>query len=665
MSVRTLVLAAFLIAGASNAVHAGQSDKPFLSPLFGDNMVLQRGIKAPIWGWTTPGATVTVRIAGRTATAVADASGKWMARIGPLPAGGPYQLLVVGPQHVTLGNVLVGDVWICSGQSNMQQGIGASANPEAEIAAANHPRIRLFTVQMRPAAAPQASVLRDPGQYLGAWYVCSPATVSAGGWGGFSAVAYYFGRSLQGLLGDVPIGLIHTSWGGTVAEAWTSAAGLAPLRDFDKQILQLRAAAERPLAYRDQLEQWYAENDPGSRPGGGWAQGLMDRRAWPTMKVPGAWETAGLPDYDGTVWFMKAVDLPAAAAGKPARLELGPIDDMDTTYVNGKEVGTTFVYNENRSYAIPAGLLKEGANLIKIRVLDTGGAGGLTGSPEQLRLTVEGEAPLALAGEWQYREGVTLAKAKPVPLRMENNPNVPTVLYNGMIAPLVPFGIKGVIWYQGESNAGRAYQYRELLPALIADWRKAWGQGNFAFLIVQLANFLKPDTEPRDDPWPELREAQYLTTKRVPGTGLAVAIDIGEADDIHPKNKQDVGKRLAWAALPVAYGRQVVGSGPVYRSMRIEGSEIRISFDHVAEGLVVRGEKLMGFAIAGSDRKFVWADARVDGRTVVVSSPQVPRPVAVRYAWSNNPVCNLYNTANLPAVPFRTDNWPGVTAGSR
>lgn len=647
-----------LIAGAAAAavvllaglapVSAAPAD-PFVHPLFSDNMVLQRDIECPVWGWTTPGEAVTVSMDGKTAEATADAAGKWMARIGPFAAGGPHSLKVEGQaRQATFQNVLVGDVWICSGQSNMQMAVASSNDAEQETAGANHPRIRLFTVPTVTALEPQATV-------NGTWQVCTPATIP---W--FTAAGYFFGRTLQEAL-DVPIGLINSSWGGTICEAWTSGPALkSDVPEFAPAVAQIEAAAAQAKDaapdYGKAMADWYAANDPGSANGADWADPAFDAGAWMHITLPTKWEEAGLPDVDGIVWFRRAIDLPADWAGKEATLHLGPIDDADTTWVNGTQVGAIDTYNTARDYAVPAGVLEAGENVIAIRVLDTGGAGGVWGTAEDMRLETEGLAPLPLAGDWVYRVGSELGRASQRPQRNDaGNPNVVTVLYNAMIAPLTPFAIKGAIWYQGESNADRAEQYGRLLPAMIRDWRRAFGVGDFPFLIVSLANFMAVDTEPKNDPWPNLREAQWLTTKRVPNAELAIAIDIGDATDIHPRNKQEVGRRLALAALGTTYGQAIEYSGPVYESMKVEGGKARLSFTHTTGGLEAKGGKLEGFAIAGADGTFVWADATIDGDTVLVSSPAVAAPSAVRYAWGNNPVCTLYNGEGLPAVPFRTD----------
>jgi sialate O-acetylesterase len=661
---------ALLTPTPASAADAAPANMPFLSPLFSSNMVLQRDRPLPIWGWTTPGATVKVMISDQAVTAKAGVDGKWMARLKPLKAGGPFTLMVNGPVQATLSNVLVGDVWICSGQSNMEMGIGNVNNAKQEIADADYSQIRLFTVKKSIAMEPRPGLDVDPSQLMGSWSVCNPQTVGNGGWNGFSAVGYFFGRDLHQKL-KVPIGLIHTSWGGTVAEAWTSAEALQTLPDYKPVVTRMLAArsdkSQGEHSMAEKMFAWYMKNDPGTV--AKWDGSAFGDTDWQTMNLPAAWEQAGIPklsDFDGIVWFRREFDLPAGAEGKACKLHLGPIDDMDTTWINGTSVGGLNEYNLDRVYDIPAGVLKPGKNTVAIRVLDTGGAGGVYGKPEQMFVEVPGGENIALPGAWKYKIGVPLAKTTPVPVNVSNNPNVPTVLYNGMIAPLLPYGIKGAIWYQGESNAGKAYQYRSLLPTMIEDWRKRWNEGAFPFYIVQLANFQQSSATPTEDAWAELREAQLMTAQHLPNTGLAVIIDIGEAGDIHPKNKQEVGRRLALAALAKTYGEKIEYSGPEYKSMKVEHNQVRLTFDHVGGGLTTKGdEKLTGFAIAGDDHKFAWADAKIEGNTVVVSSPGVSNPVAVRYAWHINPVCNLYNKAGLPASPFRTDSWPGITVNNK
>ncbi len=635
-----------------------------LPAIIGDNMVLQQGKEVSIWGWADPGERVRLRLSWHDAEqrTDADGNGRWSFAIAAPPAGGPYEMTLSGKNTVGIRNVASGEVWVCSGQSNMEWPLHSAANGTQEVAAADYPNIRLFTVQKKIADTPQDDC-------TGQWSPCSPQTVP-----GFSAVGYFFGRHLHREL-NVPIGLINTSWGGTVAEAWTSADALETMPEFKAQMDQIARAKADPDSsmnkYREELAQWQKKIESAGAEGAGCIEPGFDDSTWQQMELPVLWEQAGLANFDGLVWFRKTVVVPDSWAGKELTLDLGPIDDMDTTWFNGVKVGG---HNESgqwqiaRRYKVPAHLVKAGRNVLVVQVLDTGGGGGIYGQAEQMNLRqADGDNAVSLAGTWRYKVGYDLAAMplQPQPPVWVNNPNAPTALYNGMIAPLIPLGIRGAIWYQGESNAGRAYQYRELFPTMISNWRADWGQGPFPFLFVQLANFMATRPEPGDCAWAELREAQTMTLS-LENTGMAVIIDIGQADDIHPRNKQDVGKRLALWALARIHGKAIAWSGPLYRSMKVDGDKIVLHFDHVNGGLVAEGgEPLKGFAIAGADRKFVWADARIDGSTVVVRGDKVSRPVAVRYAWADNPVCNLYNGAGLPASPFRTDDWPGITAGKK
>lgn len=658
----SVLFCGLLLLGAAFNHARAAAPLPLLHPLFSDHAVLQRGVPAPIWGWTSPGHKVTVSFAGQTHTAVAEPDGKWMVRLRPLPASSRAEMLSVDTENgefARVRDVLVGDVWLCSGQSNMEMGMMA-CEAKDDIAAADFPQIRLMT-------APRL-VEKRPIQLVHVrWDLCSPESLKQGVYGGFSAAAFYFGRKLhQDLL--VPIGLIHSSWGGTIAEAWTSAEALDQMESMRERLAAFLTARDRsddPAEFARTFESWARKNDPGSAQE--WQQAGVDTAGWKRVTMPQHFEPAGLPDFDGTVWFRHEFELPAEWDGKAATLSLGPIDDVDTTWLNGKWVGHMNAWDRPRLYSVPAGVLRAGRNVLAIRVLDTAGEGGLTGPADSLflKLADAAEARVSLAGEWLMRDSAPLAKLGNPPQPPDpNNPNVTTVLYNGMIAPLLPFAIKGAIWYQGESNAGRAEQYRELLPVMIRDWRDRFGVGEFPFYIVQLAAFTPVHPEPRESDWAELREAQAFTAEHLPNCGLAVAIDIGEANDIHPKNKRDVGERLALAALAKTYGRNVEYSGPWFEQMQVEGGKIRLTFKHT-DGLTAKGGPLKGFAIAGPDRKFVWGNAVIEGKTVVVSAPSVSQPVAVRYGWDINPVCNLFNGAGLPAVPFRTDDWPGVTAGRK
>ena len=633
-------------AGAQNAIGAPtqMQSKPLLHALFSDDAVLQRDRVIPVWGWTAAGATVTVKLDDKTTRARADASGRWTARIGPYPAGGPHVLSVDGAANITRHNILFGDVWLCSGQSNMEFGVGNLANAEAEIAAANYPDIRLFTVPKLTATAPLDNVDSR-------WLECNSTNIRQGAWNGFSAVAYYFGRKLNGEL-KVPIGLIHSSWGGTRAESWISESALGTLPDFRAAIESAKvrnAPSALPLDAR--INNWLAKFDPAIPTD--WAR--VAAVNWPSQTLPGNWETAGvaaLADFDGTVLYRRTVEVPAAWAGQDLTLNLGAIDDQDVTYWNGVKVGATSGWQNKRSYIIPGAQIKTGPNVIAVRVLDTGGGGGFGGAKEDMKLARAGAEPLDISGAWSYYIGAPLDAMASMPRDFDpNEPNQVDVLYNGMIAPLKPYALKGAIWYQGESNEGNPEQYGRLLPALIGDWRAKFG-APLPFYLVQLAGFRAPDDAPSNDSWPRLRAAQMKTAQSVPDVGIAITTDIGDEKDIHPKDKADVGLRLALVALAQTYGQDVEFSGPTVRSVTPGGASLTLNFAHAAGGLSLRGDKARVFAVAGADRNWFWATPRITGSQVVLSSPVVPKPVYARYAWSNLPRATLYNGAGLPAPPF-------------
>ena len=632
--------------------------------LVGNNMVLQQEKKVRIWGWAEPNEKVTLTFANQKAEATADAQGHWQTFIGPLKAGGPFEMTLIASNTLTFKNILVGEVWVCSGQSNMEWPLVNSKNGAEAVAQANYPEIRLFTVQK----ATSETKLDD---VKGQWVPTTPDSV-----GQFSAVGYYFGRELYQKL-KVPVGLIHTSWGGTPAEAWTSnealvtSAEMQPILDRYQQ--SLKSLPDRQKDFQTRLVEWIKKNlyeDPGNK---GEALGYADPQAstsdWNTINLPQFFETAGMK-MDGAVWVRKEVDVPASWAGQPLQLSLAAIDDYDTTYFNGTKVGgigwdTPNSYIVQRHYEVPAALVRPGRNVIAVRVFDSAGEGGFGPGTMSLKPAGSGNESITLGGQWNYKIELELTPKTPDwGSRPEapgpTNQNSPSVLYNAMIAPLTPYAIRGAIWYQGESNAGRAYQYRTLFPMMIRNWRSAWGEGDFPFYFVQLANWQPIKDQPGESEWAELREAQTWTL-REPQTGMAVIIDIGDTNDIHPRNKLDVGQRLALWALANTYGQKGEYSGPLFEKFKVEGDKIKVTFSH-AEGLKTSdGSMPKGFAIAGEDHKFVWAEAKIEGNSVVVWSKDVMKPVAVRYAWADNPICNLFNKLNLPASPFRTDDWPGVT----
>lgn len=641
----------------------GQARDLWLPALFGDDMIVQREQPIRVWGRAQQGSVVQVRLAESSGTTVASDDGRWSLELEPLEAGGPHELVVeAAADTVRYRNVLVGDVWVAGGQSNMEWPLTETSGGAAAIAGANHPEIRLFTVERGFEDRPAEDV-RSSG-----WHATTPQTIR-----NFSAVAYYFGKRLHEEVG-VPIGLLESNWGGSAAEAWMTPDHLAAVAGFEAQADSMLNGALGPAAIYEREREVFDANfarwnetlrarDAGFEGAEAtWARPDFDATDWQTMNVPGPWEDAGLADYDGIVWMRRTFEVPSEWLGRPLSLSFGTVDDADSTWINGRVVGYGSTYGP-RSYTVPADVVRDGKNVIVVRILDTGGPGGLLGSADDTFIRPADDAtaaPLSLSGEWSYRASIPLRDA-PRLLYARSQIHIPSGLYNAMIAPLTPFAVKGVIWYQGETNADRAYQYRTLFPRLISNWREAFGQPEMPFLFVQLANFMAPQRDPDEtSAWAELREAQALTLA-VPHTAMAVTIDIGEANDIHPRNKRDVGERLALAALGTVYERDVVYSGPTFVGVRRDGSCMRLLFNHAGSGLVARDGALRGFTIAGPEGRFVWADARIEGNAVLVCHPEIQDPRAVRYGWGNNPSVNLYNREGLPASPFRTDDLPGVT----
>lgn len=649
---KTYIAPASIILALTATVGTVRADVK-LHPLFTDNMVLQREKPVAVWGSATPGEQVTVQVGGQSKSTSASAGGNWRVTLDAMPAATSIPFIVQGENKTTLQNVAIGDVWICSGQSNMAWQVKNTNNAPAEIAAAGHPQIRLLTVPQKIAATPQKGFAAAVQ-----WKVASPQTVAD-----FSAVAYYFGRQLQPSL-DVPIGLINSSRGGTIAEAWTSREALTALGEpYGAQLAALdKTVAEREtLPFNQAVAQWWQNNDVGTREK--WESAGTDSTDWKTVDLPGEIERVE-PAFDGIMWFRREVEIPAAWAGQNLVLRLGSIEEMDDTYFNGVRIGGATNARVKRAYTIPAAQVKAGRGVIAVRVYDRYAASGILGDAAnrgrdlQLELKAKPDEALNLGGAWQYRVTATRVKATPYPIDWTVNPNQTSVLFNGMIAPLTSFPVRGVIWYQGEANAPRPEAYQSLFPALIRDWRTQWGAkqdgSEFGFFFVQLANYMARVPEPVQSGWAELREAQTMTLN-VPRTGMASAIDIGEAGNIHPRNKQEVGRRLALAALAVEYGQKLEYSGPMFKSMKVEEDKARIEWTHAAGLKMADGTAPLGFAIAGADKKWFAAQARIEGETVLVWSADVPRPVAVRYGWQNNPEVNLVNAAGLPAVSFRTD----------
>ncbi len=636
-----------------------------LPKLVGDNMVLQRDMPLKIWGWASANEPVTIEFRSHKAITHADDKGEWSVMLPAQTAGGPFTMTITGSNSITLKNILVGDVWLASGQSNMEfpmateNGFGGALNEKEEIANANYPQIRLFTVKRNISLTP-LNEIDSTG-----WHETTPENVRQ-----FSAVAYFFARDLY-KHNHTPIGIIHSSWGGTPAESWTSAKVIRQLGDFnDVMQREARITAAQWTAFDDYLKvrnEWYAKHgkeDRGTVDGKEvWAAANLDDSHWQVTTMPKPWPARVPKEFDGTIWLRRHIQLTAAQASKGITLHLSQWVIKDTTFVNGHQAGSMNGGGLMRNYAVSADNLRAGDNVIAMRVTGDSNSGeGFVGSyvaPEDVYVIADNQT-IPLSGDWLYQPGPDLAdlpEAPPVAEFRSPFPQSPTLLYNAMIAPLLPAKIKGVIWYQGEANADRPAQYRRLFPAMIRDWRARWGY-DFPFLFVQLAGFGNDKPQPAEYPWAELREAQDMTLS-LPATGMATAVDIGNAEDIHPKNKQEVGRRLALQARKVAYHEKILADGPRYMNMQIEGKQVRLHFSNTGTGLMLKhGNELRGFAIAGKDGKFLWARAVIDGHDVIVSNDDIAHPTAVRYDWSNTPNGNLYNKQDLPALPFRTDK-PG------
>ncbi len=619
-----------------------------VSSLFCDHMVLQQKSVCPIWGWAMPNEKITITPSWQQSiTTITDSNGSWQAQMTTPSAGGPYTIKIKGSREIVISDVLIGEVWLCSGQSNMDMTMN-NLNTERsrnDIAQANNNQIRIFDVSNRYS-------LFEEKDFIPQW---TPwRTACSENIGSFSAVAYYFGKRLQEEL-NVPVGLVLTSLGGTPAESWMDLETIKKFPRFDvaaEIISDVRDKNEDPdIAYGKMMDNWLkkiALDDDGIK--NKWFGFDCNEVDWTESQQPTAWSQTPLKDTQGIVWYRKYFNL--ASANTNMELTLGRVDEIDSVWINENYIGTTFGYEKTRTYRIDAEHLKKGKNIIAVRIINTIGDGGFIGSNSDMKLS-SGSQQTDLSGTWKYKV-VNANIDLPDPRFASLNSNFPTSLFNAMIAPLIPFRIAGVIWYQGESNVSHPIEYRTLFPAMIKNWRTRWNQGDFPFYYVQIAPFeYGPKCKSQ-----ALREAQLLTLAE-PNTGMAVTMDISEEKDIHPRNKHDVGDRLARWALNKTYDKKnVVFSGPLYKKMEIEGSSIRIYFEYAHEGLLIKGSELTNFEIAGQDKKFYPAKAIVEGKTVVVSAPQVQSPVAVRYGWSNCAVSNLFNSALLPASSFRTDDWP-------
>ncbi|HEV8505735.1 MAG TPA: sialate O-acetylesterase [Chitinophagaceae bacterium] len=614
-----------------------------LPRLIRDSMILQRESKINVWGWALKNEKIRIKFNGKNFKTIANADGKWLLQLPPMKAGGPYTMTIDARNHLVINNILIGDVWFCSGQSNMVHQMKLhSVRYASEIASANFPEIRHFWI-------PTMTDLNGPHDDLptGYWKSANPEDVLE-----FSAVAYFFAKKIYEKY-HVPIGLINASVGGTPIESWTSEEGLKEFPTIDtivqnnKDTSYISRATKKSSVSSDQKQ-----TDLGLI--SSWFEPAYIPKEWRTINIPGYWEDQGIKDLDGVVWYRREIDVPPSMTNIAAKVFLGRIVDADFLYINGKMVGNTTYQYPQRRYLVPAGILKPGKNIFVVRVINNSGKGGFV--PDKPYSLIAGNDTIDLKGYWQCKVGDVFFPGSDG----GNNFSLqkqPTALYNAMVAPVSNYTIKGFLWYQGEANSSRAKEYAKLQPAMIADWRNKWKEGDLPFLYVQLPNFMEINYSPSESQWAELREAQ-LKSLSISNTGMAVAIDLGEWNDIHPDRKKEVGERLALAAEKFAYGeKDVVYSGPIYQSSTVNANKITISFANTGSGLITNdGEELSQFAIAGSDRKFVWAKAKIEGDKVVVWNDDVPNPMYVRYAWADNPDNpNLYNKEGLPASPFRTD----------
>jgi sialate O-acetylesterase len=612
-----------------------------LPKLISDNMVLQRDAPIKIWGWASPKERISLILNKKTYKTTTLESGKWELTLPAQPSGVGVEIVLKGKNEIKINNVAFGDVYFCSGQSNMVHQMELHHVLYAkDIAEANNANIRQFWIPTTTSLSEQKDDFVNAS-----WKVCNPENVRQ-----FSAVAYFFAKNIYEKH-QVPIGIINASVGGTPIEAWTSEDGL---KDFSK--LTETIQKNKDTAYINSFSRvkrpQTVSKDKGELESPKWYASNYQPKGWKPITVPGFWEDQGIKDLDGVVWYRKDINLPVSMLNKPSKVFLGRIVDADAIYINEKKIGQTGYMYPQRRYSIPNDLLKSGKNTIVVKVTNNGGKGGFV--PDKPYSLIAGNDTLDLSGTWQYKVGEAFSPSSGF-FSSFSAQNQPTSLFNAMAAPATKYNIKGFLWYQGESNAGRPQEYADLQKAQIRDWRKQWNQGELPFLFVQLPNFMDANYLPSESQWAALREAQ-LKASTIPNTAMAIGIDLGEWNDIHPDNKKDVGDRLALMARKLIYKEDLVASGPIFNSAKIEGNKIILSFDDFGSGLKSKdGEPLREFAIAGADKKFDWADAKIEGNQIVVSNPQIAKPLYIRYAWADNPNVNFYNFEGLPASPFRTD----------
>lgn len=618
-----------------------------LAKIFGDNMVLQRHVTIPVWGWAKPNETIQVQFHKQQKSTKANNKGKWVVYLNPEIAGGPYELIVNGEQNIKVKNILVGEVWICSGQSNMEMMVGQSDNAENEIKnAPNYANIRHIKIPKEINSLPNNDISQ------GVWEVTSAQTVS-----NFTGVGYFFAKKLYDYL-NVPIGLINASWGGSIVETWMSRESFENSDEFNEliksmPIVNLDSLLNiKMIASNKKIEALQNSKFADAQVSLFKEQNFNDAN-WLNMNEPEVWETQDLGDFDGVVWLRKHINLTKNQIKNDALLEIPAIDDADSTFVNGVFVGSTNGWDKKRAYNIKSAILKEGANVIAIRVEDNSGSGGIYGDAANFKLKVY-DSIINLSGNWKYQvasiyDGV-------------NFNDFPSLCYNAMIHPLIPFAFQGVIWYQGESNISRAFEYQKTFPMLIHDWRNKWNT-NFPFYYVQLATFNSEGDSNTGSSWAELREAQTKTLQ-VSNTGMAVTTDVGMPNDIHPTNKKTVGQRLASIALNNVYKEKMTYQGPMFASMKRIKNKMIIKFNNTGKGLVTNttGKNVYGFEIAGVDQVFYDVKAVIKNNKVVLFTFGIQSPMHVRYSWRGDASkSNLFNNDGFPAVPFRTDDWNTIT----
>ena len=624
-----------------------------LPGVFGDKMVLQRGIPIPVWGWASADDRIVAKLGNAVVTTKANRDGKWIVYFPKRRAGGPYRLDITeegrAGGRVKFSDILIGDVWVASGQSNMEWQVQQAKDAVKEIPKAVYPDIRFLMVEHDTKLTPKTDI-RTRG-----WEVCDTVSIKR-----FSAVAYFFARKIHADQ-RVPIGIIQATWGGTPIQAWTSREELlsSPVTRDGVRATDTLKEADLLQDSVNNLRFWDIVYRPQNGADKSFPMPGYNDAGWGRVEMPRTIDHFGIGRYEGVMWLRKEVALPDAFAGKTLVIDLGHPEMNYSLYFNGVEICKD-VWNASprHSYSIPAGIVRNGKNTIAIRMAMLWGGGGLKSAADEIYIG-DGDTKISLAGVWLYNK--SLEPAVPV----HDYQYYPAVLFNAMINPLVGYGISGFIWYQGEANASEAYNYRKLFAMMIADWRRRWKGGDLPFVFTQLANFMARKTQPSESEWAELREAQAMTLSQ-PRTAMACTIDIGEGASIHPVDKQDVGLRLALGAEKLVYGRQGVASGPMYEGYTIRGDRVSIRLSNTGSGLRARdGGPVTGFAVAGDDRQWHWAQAVVEGSGVVVHCDEVTKPVAVRYAWADNPDCNLVNSEGLPAVPFRTDDWQGITQKER